>query len=69
MTRYTAHKIDADGWTIWINPAVPMEHKIVCCDCGLIHDIEFRVVENAVQFRARRNERATAARRRKYKTP
>lgn len=67
MTRYAVHEVDADGWTPWINPSVPMQHKIACCDCGLIHDLEFRVENGAVQFRARRNERATAQRRRKRK--
>jgi len=36
-----------------------------CCDCGLVHDLQFVVVKSgrghAVVFRARRNNRSTAA--------
>jgi len=37
-----------------------------CCDCGLIHRIDFRIVDGSVEFRATRDERATAAARRAY---
>lgn len=41
-------------------------HKMACCDCGLVHDFIFtnRVDAKAVQIQAKRNKRATAARRR-----
>ena len=32
-----------------------------CCDCGLVHDIQFRIVDGRVEYRAVRNNRATAA--------
>ena len=39
---------------------------MACCDCGLVHTIEFRVTDDgeAVQFRVRRNNRSTAQLRR-----
>jgi hypothetical protein len=44
-------------------------HKIACCDCGLVHRFTFAVVKyrgkNRVAFSAVRDNRATAARRRK----
>jgi hypothetical protein len=36
-----------------------------CCDCGLVHRMDFRIVKGRVQFRPFRDKRATAAARRK----
>lgn len=36
-----------------------------CCDCGLVHRVDFRVVEGKVHFRAMRDKRATAAMRKR----
>jgi hypothetical protein len=63
--RYITHKIGADGWSEWIQPLPG--YRLACCDCGLVHDMEFRANGDAVEFRVRRNERATAARRRHAK--
>lgn len=35
-----------------------------CCDCGLVHQIDYRVAGHSIEFRATRNDRATAAVRR-----
>ena len=58
MTRY--HQ-QADGE--WVQPVAG--YKMACCDCGLIHRMEFRVRQGHVQFRAWRDNRATSARRRR----
>ena len=65
MTKYYKHGVeDEDGWTCWIHPL--KGYKMACWDCGLVHDLEFSIdEENRFIFRARRNERATAAKRRK----
>jgi hypothetical protein len=52
----------ADGWTVWMHPLPG--YKVACCDCGLIHEFEFRLEDNRLVFRARRLERNTAAHRR-----
>jgi hypothetical protein len=48
----------------WIRP-VMKGYRIMCCDCGLVHELDFRVIRwgrgHKVEFRARRNARATAA--------
>lgn len=50
----------------WVLPN-QKNHKLGCCDCGLIHAIDFRIVTVSgkleVQFRARRNSKLTKARR------
>ena len=39
-----------------------------CCDCGLIHRLDFRVVGGRIEFRTRRDNRAaTAAARRRFR--
>lgn len=32
------------GWTRWVHP-VMKGYRMVCCDCGLAHDLEFEVLE------------------------
>lgn len=60
----------------WVTPTT--RHKMACCDCGLVHDMTFRIVrierlngrkygKLAIQFKASRNERSTAGRRRNAK--
>lgn len=36
--------IDARGYTRWIHPVMD-GYKLSCCDCGLVHDMQFRVFE------------------------
>ena len=43
----------------WVQP-VRRGYKMGCCDCGLVHDVDFRIVNGRVQFRVRRNARSTA---------
>ena len=47
----------------WQQP-IRRGYKMACCDCGLVHNLDFRIVKGQIQFRAFRNERSTAAVRR-----
>ena len=51
----------------WVAPR-RKGYKSACCDCGLVHEMDFRLVgprsSRQIQFRARRNERSTALMRR-----
>ena len=77
--RYKVEFEGEDGWTQWIQPK-HTGYKLRCCDCALVHDMEFRVVRDdqndplvdpekiikgLVVFRVKRDARATAACRRK----
>ena len=42
----------------WIQP-VRKDYKMCCCDCGLVHNMDFRIYKGRVQIRARRNNRST----------
>lgn len=50
---------DDDGWSEWIQPT-PTGYKMACCDCGLVHSLNFRVEGDRAQFQAKRHVRATA---------
>lgn len=68
MPRMPKIKQATTGWTNWIKP-VMAGYRLGCCDCGLVHDVTFRVIRwgrgHKVVFKARRNNRSTAAVRRK----
>jgi hypothetical protein len=62
-------------WSRWYSPIHGVGNKnyrMACCDCGLVHEMQFRVMKdsrgrNSVILRAKRNNRATSAMRRKKK--
>lgn len=43
----------------WVEPT-RKGHKMACCDCGLVHTMDFRILNGKIQFRAYRDNRATA---------
>ena len=49
----------------WVQP-VTKDYRMACCDCGLVHNMDFRIKSGKVQFRVRRNNRATAGMRVSY---
>jgi len=44
MARHQRPKVGDDGWTEWIYPHMP-DYRLVCCDCGLAHQMEIKVVK------------------------
>ncbi len=69
--RYKQEVAGKRGWSRWIFPIHGMGNKnyrLACCDCHLVHDMQFRVVNIAgkdkVSFKVKINKRATAAMRR-----
>ena len=50
----------------WEQP-IRKNYKMSCCDCGLVHNIDFRIVRGKIQIRGRRNNRATGQVRRHKK--
>lgn len=47
----------------WVSPQ-RKGYKFRCCDCYLVHTIDFRIKDHVIQFRVERDDRATAASRR-----
>ena len=46
---------------VWDNQweDAPTRACLACCDCGLVHDVEFRIKDGKFQWRFTRNNRAT----------
>lgn len=83
---YPDPKVNKNGWTEWQHP-IMKNYGECCCDCGLVHNFDFRAVrilkrysdgrkdvetlpirKYEVEFRVRRNDRATGQiRRHKFK--
>lgn len=63
--RKAYYKVSAGEWVQPIRDG----YRMSCCDCGLVHILEFRTLPfrggRKIQFRAWRDERATAAMRRR----
>ena len=58
------YQIETDGK--WVQP-IMSGYKMSCCDCGLVHKLDFRIHKGRVQFRASRDNRATGQARRHRK--
>ncbi len=59
MRRYKKVKAkDKSGWSEWQQP-ITRGYKLVCCDCALVHHMEFRIYRGKIQFRAARADRLT----------
>ncbi len=48
----------------WFRVILDKVNREQCCECGLVHDTEFRKVGNHIEWRSAVNKRATAAARR-----
>jgi len=51
------------GENEWQQP-IKKGYRMACCDCGLVHDVDFRIVNGKIQLRMRRNKRSTSQMRR-----
>ncbi len=51
----------------WIQP-VRKGYRMACCDCGLVHTLNFRIHKGRIQFQAERNNRSTGQMRRKFES-
>lgn len=58
------HAVGARGFSRWVQPQMS-KYLLACCDCGLVHEMQFRIAAGPVkgrqsgqtmhvQFRARR---------------
>jgi len=49
MARMKRHEAGGDGWSEWDQP-VMRGYRMCCCDCGLVHDMEFIAFEVTKRF-------------------
>jgi hypothetical protein len=65
MAERVVYRVIAYGE--WTRPRM-RNFREQCCDCGLIHRLDFRIVDGRIEFRTRRDDRATAAARRRLQS-
>lgn len=39
---YKRHAEAENGWTNWVVPKMK-DYKMACCDCGLVHNLDFKI--------------------------
>lgn len=49
----------------WVRP-IRRGYKLACCDCGLVHNMDFTIHKGRIYFRVFRNNRATGQMRRHH---
>lgn len=50
MTRYKQETAKKNGFTDWIFPKMT-GYKMACCDCGLVHDFKFKIVQKTKVYK------------------
>jgi hypothetical protein len=50
MVKYKQHTALKDGYCAWEKP-IMKGYKLACCDCGLVHIVDFRVVKVVTRHR------------------
>ena len=51
--RIHQEREERNGWSRWVQP-VRRGYLLACCDCGLVHRMNFRINGGRTQFRAQR---------------
>lgn len=41
--EFTTYQAGRGGWSPWVSPKM-RGYLMKCCDCGLVHEIDFKVV-------------------------
>jgi hypothetical protein len=44
MAKFKTENDVGDGWSRWVQP-VMNGYRMACCDCNLVHTLEFKVVK------------------------
>jgi hypothetical protein len=50
-SKYEQIWTNEDGWSDWFYPQMD-KYEMACCDCCLVHDIEFQIVERTENKRS-----------------
>lgn len=49
--KFKKHVAGEDGWSDWVSAHPTEPYKMACCDCGLVHEVEFVASEVAARTR------------------
>lgn len=44
MAKFKVEVEELDGYSRWVAPLMK-GYKMACCDCGLVHDLDFQIVK------------------------
>lgn len=59
--KYPVIQINDGSWYVLANFS-----RDICCDCGLVHDTDFKLDNGRIMFRTRVNVKATDAQRKEH---
>ena len=59
MKRFKTMDAGRGGWCDWITPNPRKNYLMKCCDCGLVHEVQFRAFAEHDQNRRQRTFRIT----------
>lgn len=45
--RFKKHTAGRGGWSEWVYPKPAKNYLMKCCDCGLVHELQFRTFAEA----------------------
>lgn len=51
MAPFKRHEAGRGGWSEWVYPTPKENYLFKCCDCGLIHEMQFKAFAEANQKR------------------
>ena len=60
MPRFKRIYANKNGWSNWEQP-IRKGYRMACCDCNLVHTVDFRIHNGRIQLRMKRNNRSTSA--------
>jgi hypothetical protein len=50
--RFKTYKPGRGGWSEWVQP-IMNGYMMKCCDCGLVHEMQFRALKQVSETNAR----------------
>lgn len=51
--RFKKHAAGRGGWSEWVLPTTKKNYLFKCCDCGLVHEMQFAAFAETNQKRGR----------------
>lgn len=49
--RFKMHTAGCGGWSEWVYPRTDKNYLMKCCDCGLVHEVQFAAFAETKQKR------------------
>lgn len=56
--KYEQEYENENGWSDWVFPN-RKDYRFSCCDCGLVHKMQFKMDGKHILFKVKKDNRAT----------